>query len=118
MSGAGDAGLAALLRAALSGTGWLDAVIALTLLEGATLLAWHRATGRGLRPAALLPNLLAGLCLMAATRTLLAGAPVAWALAALAGAGLAHAADLRHRLGALPDTAARQVAATQHRPSR
>jgi len=98
----GGSGLAAALHGMLAGTGWLDAVIGFTLLEGAALLAWHRATGRGLSAAALLPNLLAGLSLMTAMRVLLAGAPVAWAVAALAGAGLAHCADLRHRLRGRP----------------
>lgn len=86
----------------LDGVGWLDGVIALVLLEMAALLAWHQRTGRGLAPRALLPNLLAGLCLMLALRGALVGAHAAWLLAAMAAAGLAHVADLRQRWADLP----------------
>ena len=81
--------------------GWLlhgvDAVLVVTLLEAAALLAYHRRTGKGLAPRDFVANLLAGLCLMLALRAALAAAPVAWAAAALVAAGAAHAADLRIR---------------------
>jgi hypothetical protein len=86
-----------LLAALLSGTRWLDAVLLLVLLEAAGLCWWHARTGHGLRPAALLPNLAAGLCLMLALRAALTGTAPAWAMLALAGAGLAHWLDLRQR---------------------
>ena len=82
--------------------GLLDGVIMLALLEMAALLAWHRRTGRGLAPRALLPNLLAGLCLMLALRGALVGAHAAWLPGLLAAAGLAHVADLRQRWAGLP----------------
>ena len=85
------------LLALLAGTGWLDAIIVLVLLEAAALCAWHARTGRGLHPRALLPNLAAGLCLMLAVRAALTHAHPLWAAAALAGAGLAHLADLHQR---------------------
>jgi hypothetical protein len=75
----------------------LDAVISLLLLEIAGLLLWHRRTGAGPPPGALLPNLLAGLCLMLALRAALAGAHPGWLALALAGAGAAHLLDLRAR---------------------
>jgi hypothetical protein len=76
---------------------FVDAVIAFTLLEGLALLAWHRSSGRGPAPAAWLPNLAAGLCLMLALRAAIAGAAWPWIVAAVAGAGVAHALDLRRR---------------------
>ena len=75
----------------------LDLAIAAVALEIAALWWWHRRTGRGLAPRRVLPNLLAGLCLMLALRAVLGGAPVWWMAAALAGSGLAHVADLRGR---------------------
>ena len=74
-----------------------DLVIAVLLLEMVLLLVWHHRTGAGLAPRALLPNLLAGLCLMLALRAALVGAHVAWLALALAGAGAAHGVDLRQR---------------------
>ena len=67
-----------------------DLVIAVLLLEMAALRVWHHRTGAGLAPRALLPNLLAGLCLMLALRAALVGADVAWLALALAGAGSMH----------------------------
>ena len=75
----------------------LDVVISVLLLEIVLLLAWHRRTGGGVAPRALLPNLLAGLCLMLALRAALTGAHAAWLALALAAAGAAHLFDLRQR---------------------
>jgi len=52
----------------------IDIVIGFTVLEMLGLWAWHRFTGRGLAPAAWVPNLLAGLGLMLALRALAAAA--------------------------------------------
>jgi len=75
----------------------VDAVVVVALLELAALVAWHVATGRGLAVADLVANLSAGLCLLAALRSVLSGS--AWPLCALwlAGAGVAHALDLWRR---------------------
>ena len=97
MSGGGGSGLAALAASLLAGTAWLDGVILLVLLEAAGLCWWFARTGRGLPPAVLLPNLAAGLCLMLAVRCVLTAAHPAWAALAMAGAGLAHLADLFQR---------------------
>jgi hypothetical protein len=78
--------------------GWLlDLILVGVVLEIAALLLWHRFTGGGLPARILLPNLLAGLCLMAAVRAATAGAHPAWIGAALTGAAVAHVADLRQR---------------------
>ena len=78
----------------------IDAVIGFTLLEMLGLWAWHRFTGKGLAPAAWVPNLLAGLGLMLALRALAAQAGVGWVIAGLLGSALAHAVDLRRRWAA------------------
>jgi len=75
-----------------------DLVLACLALEAVALLAWHRATGRGLPPLAVAALLLPGAFLVLALRLALSGA--AWALipAALVGALTAHLWDLRRRL--------------------
>jgi len=75
----------------------VDAVVAVALVELAALVAWHVATGRGLAAADLVANLSAGLCLLGALRSVLAGS--AWPVCALwlAAAGAAHATDLVRR---------------------
>ena len=78
----------------------IDAVIGFTLLEMLGLWAWHRFTGKGLAPAAWVPNLLAGLGLMLALRAIVAEAGWIWVVAGLMGSGLAHAVDLRRRWAA------------------
>ena len=75
----------------------IDLVIAFTVIEGAALLLYHRATGRGVVPREFLLNMLSGLCLMLALRALLRDAGAAWVAACLLGAGLAHGADLWRR---------------------
>jgi hypothetical protein len=75
----------------------VDAVVAVTLVEVAVLVAWHAATGRGLGAADLVANVCAGLCLLGALRSVLEGS--AWPVCALwlAAAGAAHATDLVRR---------------------
>jgi hypothetical protein len=82
----------------LSLLAWLvDAVLVLTLVEAAVLLAHHRRTERGLPPREYLANLVSGLCLIGALSLLAHGADTAWVLAAVAAAGIAHAGDLAMR---------------------
>jgi hypothetical protein len=75
----------------------VDLILILMLAEALVVLAWWRRTGRGLAPAAFLPFLLAGGCLMLALRAALVGAAWPWMALALLGALLAHLLDLRRR---------------------
>lgn len=75
----------------------IDLVIAITVLEGLALTAWHRRTGRGMAPVEFWPNLASGLALMLALRAALGGLPWGFVAAGLLAAGLLHAADLRRR---------------------
>ena len=74
-----------------------DLILLITALECAALLAYTAWTGRGIPAADLLPNLLAGACLILALRLAASGAE--WTvvgpcmLASLA----AHLADLKRR---------------------
>lgn len=75
----------------------VNAVILFTVAEGLLLLAWHAWTGRGPSAPAIVANLLAGLFLLLALRSVLA--QHGWEMCALwlAAAGAAHAADLWRR---------------------
>ncbi|BDG72261.1 hypothetical protein [Roseomonas fluvialis] len=75
-----------------------DVILACLVLEAMALLAWHRATGRGLAPGAVAALLLPGAFLVLALRLALTGE--AWALipVVLVGALAAHLWDLRARL--------------------
>ena len=75
----------------------VDLAIAITLAEGLVLCLLHRRTGRGVAPRDLLPNLAAGLCLMAAVRASITGAGWTWVAAGLLAAGLAHGVDVHRR---------------------
>lgn len=72
----------------------VDLVLLLVALEAALLFAWHRRTGRGLPPAALVGFLGAGACLMLAVRAALTGAWWGTVGAWMAAAGAAHVFDL------------------------
>ena len=72
-----------------------DLILALLLLEAIGLLAYHRLTGRGVGPAQLLPNVLAGACLVLALRGALVGAAWPWIALCLGAALCAHAFDFR-----------------------
>jgi hypothetical protein len=74
---------------------FVDAVIVITLLESAWLV-WRRR--KGLWSASLACTLAAGLCLMLALRASLAGAGLAWIVAAVSAAGVLHVADLALRV--------------------
>ena len=75
----------------------IDGVIAFTLLEGAALFAWHRASGRGVAPREFLMNMVSGLCLMLALRAFAHGAGAGWVAFCLLAAGVAHGSDLWRR---------------------
>ncbi|TGD98748.1 hypothetical protein [Methylobacterium nonmethylotrophicum] len=74
----------------------VDVALLIVAAEAVLLVLMRR--GRRPGPGALLINLASGACLMLALRAVLAGAPGFWLAAALAGAGLAHVADLWLRL--------------------
>jgi hypothetical protein len=80
---------------------WIDAVLVLTLLEGAALALWfRRAGGRagpGRSPRDFWLAWMSGLCLMAALRGAVAGWGAAWILGWLSASGALHALDLRRR---------------------
>jgi hypothetical protein len=75
---------------------WIDAVLVLTLLEGAVLALWFRRRA-GRSPRDLWLAWLSGLCLMAALRGAVAGWGAAWVLGWLGASGALHAWDLRQR---------------------
>lgn len=75
----------------------IDLVIGFTALEGLTLALYHRLTGRGLAPAAYGLNLVAGLCLMLAVRSVIAAEPGPGMVPWLAASGIAHGTDLWRR---------------------
>jgi hypothetical protein len=75
-----------------------DVILVCLLIEAVALLAWNRATGRGLAPRAVAAVLLPGAFLVLALRFALTDA--AWTLipVALLAALAAHLWDLRARL--------------------
>ena len=72
----------------------LDLILAGMALEAFGLAAYHRAAGRGVCPARLLPNLLSGMCLLLAMRVGAGGAWWGWVSLALLGALAFHLLDL------------------------
>ena len=75
----------------------VDVILVLTVLEVVALVTWHARTGRGPAPAAVIGNIAAGLCLLAALRIALADGWWGWIAAALLGSLLAHLFDLSRR---------------------
>lgn len=75
----------------------LDAVIALTVLEGLGLWLYHRLTGRGVAPGDVMLNLVSGLLLMLTLRSALHAAPWPMTMGLFAASGLAHGFDLWRR---------------------
>jgi hypothetical protein len=82
------------LQAWWQGGQLIDFIIGLTVLEACALLAYHRLTGKGLQPAQYALNLVAGLCLMVAVRSVLLGHHWLWTVLCMSSAGLAHWTDL------------------------
>lgn len=91
----------------------IDLIVALMVIEALALTALHHLTGRGIAPARLWPNLLAGAFLMLALRAALTGASAtaigSWLVLGLVG----HLADLALRW---PPDAARLQANGQRTP--
>jgi hypothetical protein len=82
----------------LSGLNLADLILAGVVLEASVLLMYRRRTGRGIAPAALITNLLAGAGLLLALRwSLSVDRPRAGILAGLTLAMVAHVADLALR---------------------
>jgi hypothetical protein len=75
-----------------------DLVLLVLVLESAALVLWHRRTGRGLPPAAVLGLALPGVALVLALRAALVGAGWPFVAMALVGAFAAHLFDLAFRL--------------------
>lgn len=75
----------------------VDLILGLMVLEGAVLALHRRRTGRGVPIGGLIAFLLAGACLLLALRGALVGAWWGWIALPLAGALVAHLADLRLR---------------------
>jgi hypothetical protein len=80
-----------------SGTYLVDAVMAITLMEAMLLLAYFQWTGRGIHPRDFAFNLLSGMGLMLALRSVLVGAPWHYLALCLGVAGVAHVADMWRR---------------------
>lgn len=75
----------------------IDLVIAVALVEGIALSAFHRATGKGVAPREFGANLAAGLLLMLAVRNVLTGSWWGWTALCLMGSGICHGTDLWRR---------------------
>ena len=75
----------------------IDLVLVVLALEAIALVLWHQLGGSGPGPRQVLPNLAAGALLVLALRACIGGAAGALILLCLAGALLAHLADLRSR---------------------
>lgn len=73
---------------------WVDIVILITVLEFVALVAHHRLTRGGLRPGDFALNLVSGLCLMLALRSVVRDQDVVWTVLCLLAAGAAHGADI------------------------
>ncbi len=90
------AGLDALLASGHA----VDLILGLLLVEVLALIAYRRVTGRGVPLADVATTALSGACLLLALRAALVGWSPAWIVLCLAGALVAHLADLRRRLRA------------------
>jgi hypothetical protein len=81
----------------LNGSGLIELIIAITLLEGVALTLYHRLTGKGVAPKDFAANLLSGLCLMLALRNALLGQSGGVTALFLSASGVIHASDLWRR---------------------
>jgi hypothetical protein len=75
----------------------VDLAIAITVLEGLALAAYHRATGRGVDPRNFAVNMVSGLCLMLALRSALTGSSWMVVAVCLSASGAVHAFDIWRR---------------------
>ena len=85
------------MRDLLAGGRVLDWILAGMVVEGCGLFLLYRLAGRGVAPAAVLPNLCSGFCLLLAMRLALGGGWWGYVCAALLGALCWHLADLRRQ---------------------
>ena len=81
----------------LASAGVVDLILVIVGLELLGISLYWRSTRRGIAPARLLPNLLAGAALLLALRLSLSGFAWPWYTACLAIAGIANVTDLRQR---------------------
>ena len=72
----------------------IDMILLAVLIEGVALVSLYRASGLGISPGVLLPNLIAGFCLFLALRLVLADASVHWVALSLFAALCAHVSEL------------------------
>ncbi len=77
--------------------GFIDALLALVVVEAVVLVAIRARTGRGIPAASLVATLAAGAFLLVALRGALTGAGAAWVAGSLLMAGMAHFVDLALR---------------------
>lgn len=75
----------------------VDLVLAAFVLEGALLVGWRAATGRGIGYGAVAANLLSGGLIVMALRVAMVGGRTEAVAACLLGSLVAHLADLRQR---------------------
>lgn len=75
----------------------IDIILALVAIEAITITLYWYATGKGIAPRDLLPNLIAGACLLLALRLTIADFGWVTVCAALAAAGAASTIDLARR---------------------
>jgi hypothetical protein len=75
----------------------VDLILAIVAIEIVAITLYWYARRRGIAPAQLLPNLLAGALLLLALRLVLSDFAWPWYTACLALAGIANVADLRQR---------------------
>ena len=87
-----------MLKEFLAGTGLIDLVIGVFVLEFLFLEGWLRKTERQRMLSALRPTLVSGLWLMLALRSVLTGEHALLTAGFLTAAGLTHLVDLRQRL--------------------
>jgi hypothetical protein len=93
-------------RADISATFLINLVLLISIAEGLFLFSYHRFTGRGLAPHHYAMNLVAGLCLMLAIRSVSSALPEQFSdlappqmllIACLLAAGIAHWTDIYRR---------------------
>jgi hypothetical protein len=85
------------MEALFAGGHVADLILVVLVIEAVVLIAWHRRTGRGLPPRAVLALALPGAALVVALRLALTGAWWGWIALALLAAFAAHLADIAVR---------------------
>ncbi len=75
----------------------VDLILGIVAVEIIAITLYWRARRRGIAPAQLVPNLLAGALLLLALRLALSGYSWPWYATCLALSGIANIADLRQR---------------------